>query len=550
MTALKSTVDMFDLRMSAAAGPLYDAVKQFIEIEVEPHTEEFHRLGEGRAERWGYGDGQLELLDSIKAKAKQQGLWNFFLPDSKTGVGLSNLDYAYIAIELGKNPIASECLNCSAPDTGNMEVLERVGTEEQKENWLEPLLNGEIRSAYAMTEPDVASSDAKNIACRAVRDGNEWVINGEKFYVSGAGDPRCKIMIVMVQTSPDGPAHLRQSQILVPIDTPGVEILGAMHVFGEDDAPHGHMHLRFTDVRVPESNMLLGEGRGFEISQVRLGPGRIHHCMRSVGAAERAVELMAKRGLSREAFGKRISNLGRNVETLGQGAYRDRVDASHGAHGSEGDGRARQRRGSCVGERGQGDGADPCVRDHRRSNPSARRDRCIAVDASRADVHESTDAARRRRSRRGALARRRSCRTGQLGIDRGGVRPQGRLLLQLAQRFGRGVLRSMTPAANPGGVVGFDVPTIEEWLRGVTDIDGQISWTRLPGGHSNLTYLLRIASGRELVIRRPPQGELLPKAHDMWREYRVIDALWPTEVPVAEPIAYCDDRSVAERIFT
>ena len=316
MTALQTTVDMFDLRMSEAARPLYDAVKQFIEFEVEPQTEEFYRLGEGRAERWGYGDGQLELLDSIKTTAKQQGLWNFFLPDADTGEGLSNLDYAYIAIELGKNSIASECLNCSAPDTGNMEVLDRVGTDEQKERWLAPLLNGEIRSAYAMTEPDVASSDAKNIACRAVRDGDEWVISGEKFYVSGAGDPRCKIMIVMVQTSPDGPPHLRHSQILVPTDTPGVEILGAMHVFGEDDAPHGHMHLRFTDVRVPQSNMLLGEGRGFEISQVRLGPGRIHHCMRSVGAAERALELMAKRGLSRAAFGKRVSNLGRNVETL------------------------------------------------------------------------------------------------------------------------------------------------------------------------------------------------------------------------------------------
>ncbi|NNE12375.1 MAG: acyl-CoA dehydrogenase, partial [Ilumatobacter sp.] len=234
----------------------------------------------------------------------------------ETGEGLSNLDYAYIAMELGKNPIASECLNCSAPDTGNMEVLERVGTPEQKEQWLTPLLNGEIRSAYVMTEPDVASSDAKQIACRAVKDGDEWVINGEKYYASGAGDPRCKIMIVMLQTNPDGPPHKRQSQILVPMDTPGVEIVGPMHVFGEDDAPHGHMHIRFNDVRVPESNMLLGEGRGFEISQLRLGPGRIHHCMRSVGAAERALGLMAKRGLSREAFGKRISNLGRNVEVI------------------------------------------------------------------------------------------------------------------------------------------------------------------------------------------------------------------------------------------
>jgi acyl-CoA dehydrogenase len=318
MTALESTPDMYDLRMSEGVRPLYEAVKKFIFTEVEPITAEFFRLGQNRADHWGYGDGQLELLESVKDKAKEQGLWNFFLPDAETGQGLNNLDYAYIAMELGKNPLASESMNCAAPDTGNMEVLERVGTPEQKKRWLEPLLNGEIRSAYAMTEPDVASSDAKNIACKAVRDGDEWVITGEKYYISGAGDPRCKIMITMVQTSEEGPAHQRQSQILVPMDTPGVEILGPMHVFGKDDAPHGHMHLRFNDVRVPYENVLLGEGRGFEISQVRLGPGRIHHCMRSIGAAERALELMVKRGLTREAFGKRVSNLGKNVEMIAQ----------------------------------------------------------------------------------------------------------------------------------------------------------------------------------------------------------------------------------------
>jgi acyl-CoA dehydrogenase len=302
--------------MSAGVRPLYEAVLAFIRDEVEPITEEFHRLGEGRAERWSWGEGQLELLEGAKAKARELGLWNFFLPDAETGEGLSNLDYAYIANELGKNRLASECLNCSAPDTGNMEVLERVGTPEQKKRWLAPLLAGEIRSAYAMTEPDVASSDAKNIACRARLVGDEWVIDGEKYYISGAGDPRCKIMIVMVQTSPDAAPHLRQSQILVPTDAPGFEILGPMHVFGKDDAPHGHMHIRFTNCRVPRQNILLGEGRGFEISQVRLGPGRIHHCMRSIGAAERAIELMAKRGLSREGFGKRLANLGKNTEVI------------------------------------------------------------------------------------------------------------------------------------------------------------------------------------------------------------------------------------------
>jgi acyl-CoA dehydrogenase len=318
VAGLKNTDEMFDLRMSEGAKPLFEKVKNFVRHEVMPVTEEFFALGEGRAERWSWAPGQLELLDRVKGKAKAEGLWNFFLPDDETGQGLSNLDYAYIAAELGRTPLASECLNCSAPDTGNMEVLERVGTPAQKEQWLKPLLNGEIRSAYAMTEPDRASSDAKNIACQAELDGDEWVLNGEKFYISGAGDPRCKIMICMVQTNADGPPHLRQSQILVPTDAPGFEVLGPMHVFGHDDAPHGHMHIRFTDCRVPRENMLLGEGRGFEISQVRLGPGRIHHCMRSIGAAEHAIELMAKRGLSREAFGKKLSNLGRNTEVLAQ----------------------------------------------------------------------------------------------------------------------------------------------------------------------------------------------------------------------------------------
>lgn len=306
--------ELFNLGISAQARPLLDRVKEFIETEVAPMEPEFFALGERREDRWSFAPGQLDLLDATKAKAKSEGLWNFFLPDAETGEGLSNLDYAYIAFELGKSRLGSECLNCSAPDTGNMEVLERVGTPEQKERWLAPLLAGEIRSAYAMTEPDLASSDARNIACEAVLDGEEWVINGEKYYISGAGDPRCKIMIVMVRTNPDAATHLQQSQILVPMDTPGVEVVGPMLVFGHDDAPHGHMHLRFNDVRVPKSNVLLGEGRGFEISQVRLGPGRIHHCMRSIGAAEKALALMVERGLSREAFGKPIISLGKNTE--------------------------------------------------------------------------------------------------------------------------------------------------------------------------------------------------------------------------------------------
>jgi len=316
MTHNATPLEMNNLEMSEKSKPLLAAVIRHIRDNVDPITEEFYALGEGRADRWSYAPGQLELLEGAKEKARAAGLWNFFLPNAETGEGLSNLDYAYIAAELGKNKLAPETLNCSAPDTGNMEVLERVGTPEQKERWLKPLLAGEIRSCYAMTEPWVASSDAKNIETSAVLEGEEWVINGEKYYISGAGDPRCKIMICMVKTSPEAETFRQQSQILVPMDAPGVEIVGPMHVFGHDDAPHGHMHIRLTDVRVPRENVLWGEGRGFEISQVRLGPGRIHHCMRSIGQAERALDLMIERAVNRKAFGKRIIDLGKNMETV------------------------------------------------------------------------------------------------------------------------------------------------------------------------------------------------------------------------------------------
>ena len=316
MSHNEAMAGMNNLEMSEKAKPLLAAVIKHIRENVDPITDEYFRLGEGRADRWSHAPGQLELLETAKKKARENGLWNFFLPNAETGEGLSNLDYAYIAAELGKSPLASESLNCSAPDTGNMEVLERIGTAEQKEKWLKPLLAGEIRSAFAMTEPDMASSDAKNISTSAVLENGEWVINGEKYYISGAGDPRCKIMITMVKTSPNAEPFRQQSQILVPIDTPGVEIVGPMHVFGHDDAPHGHMHIKFTNVRVPEENIICGEGKGFEISQVRLGPGRIHHCMRSIGAAEKALDLMIERGLSREAFGKKIIDLGKNMETI------------------------------------------------------------------------------------------------------------------------------------------------------------------------------------------------------------------------------------------
>jgi acyl-CoA dehydrogenase len=260
------------------------------------------------------------LVEELKVKARAAGLWNLFLPRSiRAPEGLSNLDYAPLCEIMGRVPFAAEVFNCSAPDTGNMEVFERYASEELKERWLEPLLRGEIRSAFLMTEPEVASSDATNIACRIERDGDQYVINGRKWWSSGVGDPRCAVYIVMGSSNPQAAAHSRQSMIVVPADTPGIRVLRALSVFGYDDAPHGHMEVTLTDVRVPAANLLLGEGRGFEIAQGRLGPGRIHHCMRSIGCAERALELMCRRLTSRVAFGKPLST---------QGVWRERIAES------------------------------------------------------------------------------------------------------------------------------------------------------------------------------------------------------------------------------
>jgi len=306
---------MMDLGLSGEMGEIKGKILDFVENKVEPVEGEYHeQVGVG--DRWSHTPRQDEILYGLKDAARDMGLWNFFLPESQGGAGISNLEYAHLAEIMGRSRLASEAFNCSAPDTGNMEVLERYGSEEQKKQWLEPLLAGEIRSAFAMTEPGVASSDATNISTSAVLDDDEWVISGEKFYISGAGDARCKIMIVMVVTDPDAPKHNRQSQILVPMDAEGVEVVRPMHVFGKDDAPHGHMHIKFHNVRVPESNMILGRGRGFEISQGRLGPGRIHHCMRSIGAAEKALTLMCERATSREAFGKPLAELGGNYDVI------------------------------------------------------------------------------------------------------------------------------------------------------------------------------------------------------------------------------------------
>ncbi|MDF1623091.1 MAG: acyl-CoA dehydrogenase family protein [Pseudohongiella nitratireducens] len=304
-----------NLGLSEEMQQVREKIREFVDVEVAAVEAEY-QAEVSVGDRWSHTPRQAEILQGLKNKARSMGMWNYFLPKSQGGAGISNLEYAHLAEIMGRSRLASESFNCSAPDTGNMEVLERYGSEEQKKQWLEPLLAGEIRSAFAMTEPAVASSDATNICTSAVLDGDEWVINGEKFYISGAGDSRCKIMIVMVITDPDAPKHNRQSQILVPMDTDGVEVLRPMCVFGHDDAPHGHMHIKFTNVRVPKENMILGRGRGFEISQGRLGPGRIHHCMRSIGAAERALELMCQRAVSREAFGKRMAELGGNYDVI------------------------------------------------------------------------------------------------------------------------------------------------------------------------------------------------------------------------------------------
>ncbi|AXS42489.1 acyl-CoA dehydrogenase family protein [Breoghania sp. L-A4] len=307
-----------DLGMSDRVAPLVAAVRAMVREEIMPLDVEYHTEIGKAGDRFVFTARQSEILESLKAKARERGLWNFWLTDSTRGFGLTTVEYAYIAEQTGWARIAAEVFNCSAPDTGNMEVIERYGTPEHKQRWLKPLLDGEIRSAYLMTEPDVASSDATNIAMRAHRDGDTWVLNGEKWWASGAGDPRCEIYIVMTCTDPGGAKHARHSQFFVPAGTPGIEVLRPMEVFGHDDAPHGHMHIRFTDVRVPAENLILGEGRGFEVAQGRLGPGRIHHCMRAIGQAERALDLMCRRALDRTAFGKPLTDLGANHDIIAE----------------------------------------------------------------------------------------------------------------------------------------------------------------------------------------------------------------------------------------
>ena len=305
-----------DFGLSPEKTVLLDKVAAMIRDRVRPLDDEF--LAEvGKGDRWQFTARQTEILESLKSEAIASGLWNFWLTDSDKGLGLSTVEYAHFAEAMGQSLLAPEVFNCNAPDSGNMEVFERYGSPAMQDRWLTPLLNGEIRSAYLMTEPDVASSDPTNLAMSCIHDGDDYVLNGEKWWASGAGDPRCAVYIVMVRTGGDSlPKHQRHSMIVVPADAQGIEVLRPMQVYGHDDAPHGHMHVRFTGVRVPAENLLLGEGRGFEIAQGRLGPGRIHHAMRAIGQAEMALEMLCQRATSRQAFGKPLAQLGANFDVI------------------------------------------------------------------------------------------------------------------------------------------------------------------------------------------------------------------------------------------
>ncbi|MGF2735720.1 acyl-CoA dehydrogenase family protein [Marinobacter sp. DUT-1] len=293
---------MFEL--SDKAKKLQAELTEFMDAYIYPNEEKHHHQVEEAEDRWA----PVPIIEELKQKAKAAGLWNLFLPDSEFGAGLSNFEYAHLCEIMGRSEMAPEVFNCSAPDTGNMETIARYGNKEQQDQWLKPLLAGEIRSCFSMTEPDVASSDATNIACEIRREGDEYVINGRKWWSSGAMTTTSKIAIVMGKTDPNAEKHKQQSMILVPLDAPGVKMVRPLHVFGYDHAPHGHAEIQYDNVRVPASNMLLGEGRGFEIAQGRLGPGRIHHCMRTIGVAERALEAMCKRANAREAFGRKLSD--------------------------------------------------------------------------------------------------------------------------------------------------------------------------------------------------------------------------------------------------
>jgi acyl-CoA dehydrogenase len=309
-----------NLSLSEKVKPVHERVARMVREEIIPLDDEYLDEVGRDGDRWGFTARQTEIIEGLKAKARERGLWNFWLTDAEQGPGLSTVDYGYLAEEMGRALLASEVFNCAPPDTGNMDILLRYGSAEHKEEWLDPLLAGAIRSAYLMSEPGVASSDATQIAMKTERLGGQgdYLLNGEKWWVAGAGHPQCKVYMVMARTGEDENPYRRHSMFLVPADTKGIEKLRAQTVYGHDNAPHGYFHLRFRDVRVPAANLILGEGRGFELAQLRLGPGRIHHGMRAVGQAERALELLCQRSLSRDAFGRKLAELGGNFDIIAQ----------------------------------------------------------------------------------------------------------------------------------------------------------------------------------------------------------------------------------------
>ena len=388
-----------DLGVTEKVRPLIVAVRAMVRDEILPLEEEYEAEVGRDGDRFKPTKRMIEILESLKAKARANNLWNFWLTGSDKGYGLTTVEYAYLAEEMGWSPLASEVFNCSAPDTGNMEVLERFGNTEQKARWLPDLLEGRARSAYLMTEPGVASSDATNIAMEARPEGDEWVLNGEKWWSSGAGDPRCSLYITMALTDPEASPHARHSMLLVPAATKGVEVLRALKVYGADDAPHGHMHIRFTDVRVPRDAIILGRGRGFEIAQGRLGPGRIHHCMRAIGQAERALEAMCRRAALRTAFGQKLARLGANPRHHRRSAHEHRDGAPPLPQGRLGDGYAGRARGRAAHLADQGDRAPRGARCDRPGGAAARRGRRQPGLPARQHVDPGAHAAARRRAR-------------------------------------------------------------------------------------------------------------------------------------------------------
>ncbi len=502
------------LTPSDKAQDLLDRVRTFIESEVLPRESIYaQQLGEG--DRWEV----VPIMEELKSLAKVAGLWNLFLPDSEHGAGLTNLEYAPIAELQGRVPIAAEAMNCSAPDTGNMEVLALFGSEALKTRWLAPLLEGRIRSAFCMTEPEVASSDATNISAPIRRDGDEYVLNGRKWWSTGGAHPNCRVFIFMGKSNPTADRYRQHSMIVVPRDSPGVRVERTLDVFGYDHAPAGHAEIVFEDVRVPADHLLLGEGRGFEIAQARLGPARVHHCMRCVGVAERAVEIMCRRANERVAFGKTLAEMG----PVRQDIARSRIEIDsarllvlQAAHLIDTVG-AKQARKEIAAIKVVA--PQMSLAGTRPGDPGARRYGCLPGHVSRRGLGQSADVAHGRWARRSPPGDDRQARTEKTLMTKAAVidvRPNHR----------------------------FDARALDDYLG--KHLDGYQGASRIrqfAAGQSNPTFLLE-TSDRTLVLRKKPPGKLLPSAHLIEREYRIYQALAETDVPVPETFLLCMDEAI------